>query len=214
MNSKQLIILAVMAFLATIVYYSFTGGESPEEYTKLIAREREEKNQFMKNDEGSPFYASKDSTSKFTALNYYAPDLAYKVVANLVPIESKKIVVLATSDGVEKKYLEFARAEFTLDGKKNSLLILEVMDAGPYRGTLFLAFADATSGEETYGAGRYLDLKKVPGATSITFDFNKAYNPYCAYSDNFSCPFPPKENVLTIAVKAGEKSYHKVAGFN
>jgi uncharacterized protein (DUF1684 family) len=88
------------------------------------------------------------------------------------------------------------------------LLILEIIDVGPFSGTLFLAFADATSANETYGAGRYLDLKKVPGATSVTLDFNKAYNPYCAYSDKFSCPFPPKENVLKVAVKAGEKSFY------
>jgi uncharacterized protein (DUF1684 family) len=116
--------------------------------------------------------------------------------------------VLPTSDGEEKQYKEYAYAEFSLDGEKNKLLILEIIDVGPYRGTLFLAFADATSANETYGAGRYLDLKKVPGATSVTLDFNKAYNPYCAYSDKFSCPFPPKENVLKVAVKAGEKSFY------
>jgi uncharacterized protein (DUF1684 family) len=82
------------------------------------------------------------------------------------------------------------------------------MDMGPLRGKLFLAFADATSGIETYGAGRYLDVKKVPAATSIELDFNLAYNPYCAYNENFSCPFPPKENVLKVAILAGEKSYH------
>jgi uncharacterized protein len=208
MTSKQIIVIGVMAFLATIVYYSFTGGESPEEYALVIQRERDEKNLFMKNDEGSPFYIGKDSVSNFTKLNYYPADLTYKVIANLVPIETKKMVVLATSDGVEKKYLEFAFAEFTLGDQKNKLLLLEVVDSGPYRGTLFLAFADATSGDETYGAGRYLDVKKVPGATTITLDFNKAYNPYCAYSDSFSCPFPPKENILSIPIKAGEKVYH------
>jgi uncharacterized protein (DUF1684 family) len=61
---------------------------------------------------------------------------------------------------------------------------------------------------ETYGAGRYLDIKKTPGATSITLDFNEAYNPYCAYNDSFSCPFPPKENILHVAILAGEKNYH------
>lgn len=208
MTSRQIIVIGVMAFLATIVYYSFTGGESPEEFAQQINKEREEKNLFMKNDEGSPFYAGKDSVSTFKALNYYAPDLSYKFIANLVPIEKKKMVILSTSDGKEKKYLEFAFAEFTLGDQKNQLLLLEVVDPGPYRGTLFLAFADATSGNETYGAGRYLDVKKVPGATTVTLDFNKAYNPYCAYSDNFSCPFPPKENVLSIPIKAGEKVYH------
>jgi uncharacterized protein (DUF1684 family) len=82
------------------------------------------------------------------------------------------------------------------------------MEEGPYRGTLFLAFADATSANETYGAGRYLDVKKIPGASSIILDFNQSYNPYCAYSEKYSCPFPPRENVLKIAVRAGEKKYH------
>ena len=196
-----------MAFLATIIYYSISGGESLEEYTAIILKEREEKNLFLKNDTGSPF--NMDSTIKFTALNYYAPDLKYKVTADIMPISPKKVIVLPTSDGIEKKYLEYAYAEFKLEGKENKLLILEVMDAGPYKGTLFLAFADETSADETYGAGRYIDLKKVPGATTLTIDFNKAYNPYCAYSDGFSCPFPPKENVLAVKVRAGEKSYHK-----
>jgi uncharacterized protein len=219
MKSKHIIILGVLAFLATIVFYSLTGGESPEDYAQIILKEREEKDEFMKSDNGSPFRSvgtqtegkEKDSTRTSIdskTLNYFAPDLKFKVNANLVPIENKKVVVLPTSDGKEKKYLEYAFAEFSLEGKQNKLVILEIMDAGPYRGTLFLAFADETSANETYGAGRYIDLKKVPGASTMILDFNKAYNPYCAYSDNFSCPFPPKENILTAAVNAGEKKYH------
>jgi uncharacterized protein (DUF1684 family) len=73
---------------------------------------------------------------------------------------------------------------------------------------LFLAFGDETSAVESYGAGRYLDIKKVPGSTSITLDFNLAYNPYCAYNDTYSCPLPPKENLLPVAIRAGEKVYH------
>jgi hypothetical protein len=88
------------------------------------------------------------------------------------------------------------------------LLILESIESGPLRGTLFLAFADGTSARETYGAGRYLDVKKVVGAATVELDFNKAYNPYCAYADHFSCPLPPRENILDIAIRAGEKSYH------
>ena len=206
MKSKNIIIVALLAFIATIIYYSITGGESKEDFSKAILKEREEKELFMKSDSGSPFVNQKE---KFTHLNYFEPDLKYKISADLAPIESKKVVVLPTSDGKEKKYLEYAFAEFKLEGKKTNLLILEIMDSGPYRGTLFLAFADDTSTKETYGAGRYIDLKKVPGATSITLDFNKAYNPYCAYSDDFSCPFPPKENILPIEIRAGEKSYHE-----
>jgi uncharacterized protein len=159
----------------------------------------------MKDSEESPF---KDSLAHFTSLSYFEPDIKYRVNAEIEPIRNKKMLVLPTSDDKEKKYMEYAYATFKLDGVENKLLILEIVDMGPYKGTLFLAFADETSARETYGAGRYLDLKKVPGAATLTLDFNKAYNPYCAYSENFSCPFPPKENVLKIAIKAGEKNYH------
>jgi uncharacterized protein len=211
-KTNIIIILGVLTLLSTIIYYSLTGGESPEEYAKTILKERKERDEFMKRDNGSPFLPKKDSFEtgiEFKGLNYFPPDLKFKVNADLVAIEDKKVVVLPTSDGKEKKYLEYAFAEFSIEDQESKLLILEVMDSGPYRGTLFLAFADATSANETYGAGRYIDLKKVPGATSIVLDFNRAYNPYCAYSDDFSCPFPPKENLLTIAVKAGEKKYRE-----
>jgi hypothetical protein len=207
MKFSRLISIVSVLSIAGFIFYSISGGESKEEFASSIQQKREEKDLFMKNDAGSPF--KMDSTIKFTSLHYFEPDINFRISANLIPIEHKKVVVLPTSDGLEKKYLEYAYAEFNLEGKENKLLILEIMNAGPYRGTLFLAFADETSTVETYGAGRYLDLKKVPGASSITLDFNQAYNPYCAYSDNFSCPFPPKENVLKIAMKAGEKKYHE-----
>ncbi len=159
----------------------------------------------MKDSEESPF---QDSLAHYDSLKYFPADVKYRVNADIEPIHNKKMVVLPTSDDKEKKYMEYAYASFKLDGVENKLLILEIVDMGPYKGTLFLAFADETSAKETYGAGRYLDLKKVPGAKTLTLDFNKAYNPYCAYSENFSCPFPPKENLLKIAIKAGEKNYH------
>jgi uncharacterized protein (DUF1684 family) len=205
MKSSHLLIIIFIIAVVGFVFYSLSGGQSDEGYTQTILKEREEKDTFMKGDE-SPFI---DTTEFFTGLKYFTPDLKYRVTANLEEVDSKKVVVLTTSDGKEQKYLEYAYATFSMDGVENKLLLLEIMDMGPQRGKLFLAFADATSAMETYGAGRYLDVKKVPGATSITLDFNQAYNPYCAYSDTFSCPFPPKENILKIAVRAGEKSYHE-----
>jgi len=205
MKSTSIFGIVILVGVIAFVFYSLRGGQSPEDYASEIARERTEKDLFMKGEKDSPFAGSKEG---FQGLRYFSPDLKYKINAKLVPIENKKVIGLPTSDGQEKKYLEQACAEFELDGMLNRLLILEITDPGPYRGTLFLAFADETSARETYGAGRYLEVKKVPGATSVVLDFNKAYNPYCAYSNNFSCPFPPKENILKIAIKAGEKSYH------
>jgi len=203
-RSNLLIFIGLIAVIALIVY-SLQGGKSTADYQTFIDNERKDKDEFMKSGEGSPFL--KD-TIPFQGLKYFPVNEKYNIKAKLEPVEEKKVVLLGTSDGKEQKYLEYAYAVFEFEGVENKLLILELMDAGPLRGKLFLAFADESSGIETYGAGRYLDVKKVPAATSIDLDFNLAYNPYCAYNENFSCPFPPKENILKIAILAGEKSYH------
>lgn len=203
-RSNLFLIIGLIAVIALTIY-SLQGGKSASDYQAFIDNDRKDKEEFMKSGDGSPFL--KD-TIPFQGLKYFPLNEKFNIKAKLEPIEEKKVVLLGTSDGIEQKYLEYAHAIFKLDGVQNKLLILEVMDMGPQRGKLFLAFADETSGIETYGAGRYLDVKKVPAATTMELDFNLAYNPYCAYVDNFSCPFPPKENLLKIAVLAGEKSYH------
>lgn len=156
MKSSSIIFIVIIAVIVAVVLYSLSGGQSNEEYDAVLTKEREQKDLFMKNNEGSPFV--NDST--FSGLNYFPPDLKYRINAKLIPVENKKVVTLGTSDGLEQKYTEYAHAEFDLDGIHNRLLILEILDTGPYRGQLFLAFADGTSANETYGAGRYLDVKK------------------------------------------------------
>lgn len=205
MKTKNILFILLLITLVVIGFYSLQPSGTDEAYRGQIEKERKDKDDFMRNNSESPFA---DSIELFNGLRYFEADEKYRLSANLVPIENKKSVTLATSDGLEKRYLEYAYAEFSVEGKDCKLLILEIMDMGPFRGTLFLAFADATSASETYGAGRYLDIKKVPGSTSITLDFNKAYNPYCAYTDKFSCPFPPRENILEVAIKAGERNYN------
>jgi uncharacterized protein (DUF1684 family) len=205
MRLRNLLALVLGGVVAVILYYSFSGKDSSMSYLTEINDERRAKNEFMRSSDESPFGSEKKN---FKTLDYFPVDPKYRISAKLVPIGNKKIRVLPTSDGLEKRYLEYGNAEFELEGTNCKLLILEIMEDGPYRGTLFLAFADKTSANETYGAGRYLDVKKVPGASSVTLDFNQSYNPYCAYSENYSCPFPPKENMLTLPVQAGEKKYH------
>lgn len=206
MKSSHIILAVFVVAMIAFIFYSLRGGQSTEDFAKVIQKEREDKDHFMKTSSASPFA---DRAEHFKGLNYFPANQKFRVNADLEEIDSKKVIVLSTSDGKEVRYLEYAYASFKLDDTVNKILILEVMEAGPERGKLFLSFADATSGNETYGAGRYLDIKKVPGSTAITLDFNLAYNPYCAYSDRFSCPFPPKENVLKAAIMAGEKNYHE-----
>ncbi len=203
MKTKNIILILAVAVVLAGIYYSVSGNQTSEAYIQKIETLRKEKNHSLQSGSDSPF----NDSIPFSGLHYFPIDEKYRINARLTPISPKKPVALPTSDGKQKSYLEYAYAEFEMDGVKNKLLILEIMDMGPYRGTLFLAFADKTSANETYGAGRYLDVKKIPGATSVTLDFNEAYNPYCAYNDNFSCPFPPPENVLNVAIRAGEMNY-------
>lgn len=198
--------LAVLAAVAIVSVYSLSSNDAEDTsaYVASIEKERADQQTFMREDPNSPFVLEK---KEFNGLSYFPVDARYKVKAKLEPIDNKEVMTLTTSDGSIQSYLPHAHAHFKIDGVACKLLLLEVMQMGPQRGTLFLAFGDATSGQETYGAGRYLAVKKVRGATHIELDFNRAYNPYCAYVDNFSCPFPPKENVLPVAILAGEKQY-------
>jgi uncharacterized protein (DUF1684 family) len=206
MKAKNIVILvAVVAVLISILYTVY-GSKDQTAYVNIIKKERESKDTFMRTSPESPFAGNVDS---FTGLKYYTPDLKYKVVADLTPIQNKKSVFLTTNDGKQERYVEYGYAEFDMTGYHNKLLILEMVDDGPSKGKLFLAFGDGTSAEETYGAGRYLDIEKAIGSNTITLDFNQAYNPYCAYSEKFSCPLPPQENLLVIPIPAGEKSYHE-----
>ena len=204
MKTRSFIFLFVLVGASVSMYYIFLGNESTQSYIDEILRERKEKDGFMRSSDDSPFG---DKRVSFKALNYFPPDLKYRIHANLNHVPKKEVMNLATNNGEARSYLTYGWAEFDLDNLHHKLLILEVMEPGPDRGTLFLAFADQTSAHETYGAGRYLDITKTPGANTITLDFNQAYNPYCAYSENFTCPFPPKENILKTAIKAGEQNY-------
>ena len=205
MKRKNVIVLIAVVVLIITVFYSFEGSQDDTAWRKEIEKEREEKDRFMRTSPESPFAKAPED---YKGLNYYPPNIKYRVIANLRPITEKKPVVLTTNDGKDQRYIEYAYAEFKLDGVNNKLLILEIIDMGPFRGKLFLAFGDDTSAGETYGSGRYLDVIKTPGSSTIKLDFNLAYNPYCAYEESYTCPLPPRENILTIPIKAGEKVYH------
>jgi uncharacterized protein (DUF1684 family) len=205
MKAKNIFLVIAIAVALISVIYSFIGSQDQTGYIEEIKKDREDKERFMRTSPESPFFGNLEN---FESLQYYPPDVRYKITADLIPVQNKKPVVLGTNDGKEQRYVEYAHGEFDLDGYHHSLLILEVADMGPFRGKLFLAFGDETSAVETYGAGRYLDVNKVPGSNTITLDFNKAYNPYCAYAEKYSCPFPPPENLLKVPINAGEKKYH------
>jgi uncharacterized protein (DUF1684 family) len=200
------IILAVVGLAVLGIFaYALQGGETEEDYTERILKERERIRNFLRGSEESPF--APDSIP-FKELSYYEPDPAYQVTARLERIDDHKLLTLPTSDGVQEKYIRYGYADFELNGQPQRLLVLQPFEQ-QQPPMLFVAFADATSGEETYGGGRYLNVEMPSrtGQKSLKLDFNLAYNPYCAYNATFSCPLPPRENVLDIPIPVGEKNF-------
>ncbi len=200
MKGARLIISLIAIVVGVAIYLANTGDPSPEEYISTIEKERKDKDDFMRSSSESPFKGR-----EFGELKYYPIKPEYKVMANVKQLEEKEIVQLGTSDGKVQPYQKFAYVEFELLGERHQLTLLRQAAPG-MQSVTFLAFADATSGEETYGGGRYLDVS-VKNARQITLDFNTAYNPYCDYNASYSCPLPLKENILSIAIEAGEKNY-------
>ena len=193
-------ILLISIPLVLVGYFFLQGIGSVEDYQKEIEMYWQDKHEFYANSEGSPF-VQKDVQYKKVA--YFTPDPAYKVSATLDRFTKREIIQLGNSDGTVTNYLKFAKANFKIDGKEQSLLILKALGFGAQYLT---AFGDDTSGETTYGGGRYLDLA-IGKADQVEIDFNKAYNPYCAYFTDFTCPLPPRENLLSVAIPVGEKDY-------
>jgi uncharacterized protein len=205
MNTRNILIIGILVVIGLAIVYTITGTESEEMYMETIQKDRDRQFKFLKYGLDSPLLGSQKSELK--ELEYYPIDPAFKVRAKMIPVEDRKMIELPMTDGTIEKYLKHSFAEFELNGQKTRLLLLQAAKE-PDKRNFFLAFADATSGVETYGGGRYLNLRQ-DGKNSITIDFNLSYNPYCAYNPDFACPLPPKENILEMPVRAGEKDYKK-----
>ena len=152
--------------------------------------------------------------SKFERLNYFPISESYRVKATFTTTLDEKTFLMPTSNGTAHKYRKIGLLKFELNGREFSLAAYrreyEATDARAKKQTadLFVPFKDLSNGTESYGGGRYLTLRLSETTGEIVVDFNLAYNPSCAYGDpSFSCPIPPRENFLPVAINAGEKNY-------
>lgn len=203
MKTNHILLIFVSVVVLAAVIYTLTSAEDPETYIEKIEAERERQYKFIRYNIESPL--TEEQKRDFKELTFYPIDPTYKVKARLIPNEEKKVREVPLTDGSKERYIEHSFAEFELGGQTNRLLLLQAIDETDMR-NFFLAFADETSGRETYGGGRYINARQ-DGKTSITIDFNLAYNPYCAYNPDYACPIPPRENILKIPIEAGEKNY-------
>jgi len=147
----------------------------------------------------------------FKSLDFFPIDSAYKVTATLTYVKDAPVFKMQTTTDRLPLYRTYALAKFKLKGKEFEIPIYqsqELMTDPQYSDYLFLPFKDLTNGKSSYAGGRFLDLK-IPNdsAKTMVIDFNRAYNPYCAYNHKYSCPIPPDANVLDIAIPAGVKAF-------
>lgn len=170
------------------------------EYEKEVATERRMKDEFMGRHPESPFVA--EAVGGFQGLHYFPIDDRYRVTAALKRLDVPREAFLRTNRDGESTMRFLGELEFTLAKRR---LHLRVYHAGEGVGlSAFVPFRDGTSGRDTYGPGRYLTLE-LNETDEYDLDFNRAFNPYCAYTDAYECAFPPAENDLPVPIPAGEK---------
>lgn len=202
---KNIIYIIVAIVLVIVVAYTLSGiGDTNSLYIKEIEKERIQKN---KDFQGEPPISplTPEQKNSFKGLNYFLTQPDYRVEADLEVLNEDSVLSMKTTTGEKQKYVRYAYAHFQLQNQKFRLTIYKSMDRLT-KGMFFAPFTDPSNGNGSYEGGRYLDVKSTNGSTMI-LDFNKAYNPYCAYNETYSCPIPPRENHLKIPILAGEKAY-------
>ncbi|MFB6354609.1 MAG: DUF1684 domain-containing protein [Halobacteriales archaeon] len=181
-----------------------------DRWEERLQREREQKDRFYAEHPRSPI--PPDHRDGFEGLSYYPPEPSLRFELPLHEFDEQEPITVETSTEGEREYRRWGEFRFTVDGEE---LTLTAYKADPDEDRLWVPFRDATSGEATYGAGRYLDLEADEHRTDggeWVLDFNQAYNPYCAYSDAYECPLIPMENWLEVPIEAGEKMYEPPEG--
>jgi uncharacterized protein (DUF1684 family) len=151
----------------------------------------------------------KEEVATFTALEFFPVSKKYRVEADFKLTPDTEPFQMPTTTSRLVWYRKFGEASFKLDDKELALAIYqnqELIKKEGYEDYLFLPYKDFTNGVETYGGGRYIDMR-IPEGDVIVIDFNKSYNPYCAYNYKYSCPIPPEENHLDVEIRAGVKDW-------
>jgi len=197
---------SLSTFIFLFVVAAVFGQESFDR-SSVEAFQKELNTEFA-NPEHSPLM--EEDLKQFKSLDFFPINEALAVTATFVKSKEEKSFEMKTTTERLPLYIKYGELHFTIDGKGFKLDVFQNLDLikkKGYRDHLFLPFSDLTSGNESYIGGRYIDLKKPDGKT-VLIDFNKSYNPYCAYNYKYSCPIVPLQNDLNIEIKAGVKKFH------
>lgn len=195
----------LLSFLLLFGSWFLSAQETKIETSKEF---QENLNKEYGNREESPLMY--EDFKAFKGLDFYPISDKYIVEAKFKRTPDEKILKMRTTSDRLKECLKYGEITFKLEGKKFKLSLyqyVEVLELEGYKDYLFLAFTDLSSGKGSYSKGRYIDLR-IPKGNKMIIDFNKAYNPYTAYSDNYSCLIVPLENDLKTEILAGVKKFH------
>ena len=177
---------------------------SQKEVKKEIKKGRSAKNDFFKNHPKSPLI--EEEKNNFTGLNYFPIDLDYRFELDFHEYDNKEKLEVEDSKGNKQDFIRWGKFELEIHDQQ---VTLQAYKGDLEEEGLWVPFRDKTNGKETYGAGRYLDLApQNEEDDKWVLDFNEAYNPFCAYNEDYICPLIPPENWIEVEIKAGEKKYH------
>lgn len=174
---------------------------------KALAEFRKGKDKHWKEDDESPL--TMEQKSEFKGLNYFPPnkDLYFELTLDKNIPGVGKEVIIKTTGGEEQIYKRAGKIKFQVEEESVETIVFEDPEVEQFQ--YYLIFKDGTTGQETYGNGRMLQIENpsADGSDKLVIDFNYAYNPYSSYNDNWDCPITPNENTLNVSIKAGEKKF-------
>jgi hypothetical protein len=190
-----------------LLVFSFNGIAQNKRQIKKVAKYHASENTKFADSETT--ILTEEDFEHFEELDFYPIDLKYRVRATFVRTPNEIPFLMPTTTERLPEYVKYGEAHFTLDGidlKLNLYQSTTPSEDEEYKDYLFLPFTDLTSGDGSYGGGRFLDAR-IPKGKKMILNFNKAYNPYCAYNSRYSCPIPPKENDLLVRIEAGVMAF-------
>lgn len=197
--------------LTALLFIGFISSITAQaEYQKIIQQERDSTNLEFGTEEST--ILTDEDFANFHGLPYYDIDEKYRVKIKFKRIKNGKEFGMKTTTDRLPTYRPYGVVKFKVDGKKYQLTVyqnIELSKDETYKNYLFIPFTDLTSGADSYGGGRYIDIE-IPELLQeeVYLDFNTCYNPYCAYNHRYSCPIPPSDNYIDASIRAGAKKWH------
>lgn len=197
----------IFALIGLLANSWLTAQQPDVDFAAEIANHRDTYKQEFLTEARSPLKAPDTAF-----LDFFAADPAWRIVTRFERTADAQPFDLPTYSGLTRRYVKYGVLRFEVAEEPYELSVyqnLTLIQQEAYKDHLFLPFKDHTNGDSSYGGGRYFDLSRtdISADGTLILDFNKCYNPWCAYSDGYNCPIPPAENHLELAVEAGEKNF-------